>query len=193
MWDPLVVHHGGRLGFTLAGGGGGAAEGAHGKIESANLRTRERVEENHGAGDGEDERAGGSEWGESEVKRRRRRGLKRAALAGATRQVGKFRVCGKIRLGLRAAEITRRRIIRTRGLLRGVEGAEPDACFLPGVADLGGVAAPRSLPDPAVSDLLVQTGRIRPGYMAGSVVTGSHCCCFGEFEIERKRERQRKK
>jgi len=190
MWDPLVIHDGGRVGFTLGGGGGGggAAESRHGKIKSAHLRTRERVEENHGAGDGVDERPGGSEWGESEVKRRRRRGLEGAALAGATCQVGKFRVCGKIGLGLRAAEITRRRVISTRGLLGGVEGAEPDACFLPGVADLGGVAAPRSLPDPTVSDLFVQTGRIGPGYIVGSVVTRSHYCCFGEFEIEREKK-----
>jgi len=193
MWDPLVVHDGGRVGITLRGGGdGGAAEGGNGKVKSPHLRTGERVEENHGAGDGEDERPGGGEWGESEVKRRRRRrrgGLEGAALAGATRHVGKFRVCGKICLRLRATEITRRRIIRTRGLLGGVEGSEPDACFLPGVADLGGVAAPRSLPDPAVSDLFVQAGRIGPGYVVGSVVTGSHCCCCSEFEIAKRQKK----
>ncbi|WVZ03872.1 hypothetical protein V8G54_024678, partial [Vigna mungo] len=164
MWDPLVVHDGGRVGITLGGGDdGGAAESGNGKIESPDLCTGERVKENHGAGNREDKRPGGGEWGESEVKRRRRRGrLEGAALAWATRHVGKFRVCGKICLRLRAAEITRRRIIRSRGLLGGVEGSEPDACFLPGVSDLGGVAAPWSLPDPAVSDLFVQTGRIGP-------------------------------
>jgi len=60
---------------------------------------------------------------------------------------------GEVGLGFGAAEVAGGGVVGSGGFLGGVEGAEPDAGFLPRVADLGGVAAPGALADAAVVDL----------------------------------------
>ena len=56
---------------------------------------------------------------------------------------------GEVGFGFGAAEVAGGGVIGAGGVLGGVEGAEPDAGLLAGVTDLGGVAAPWSLPDAA--------------------------------------------
>ncbi|KAG2397165.1 uncharacterized protein HKW66_Vig0145990 [Vigna angularis] len=61
---------------------------------------------------------------------------------------------GKVGFSFGAAEVAGGGVVGSGGFLGGVEGAEPDAGFLAGVADLGGVAAPGALSDAAVVNLV---------------------------------------
>jgi len=61
---------------------------------------------------------------------------------------------GEVGFGFGAAEVAGGGVVGSGGFLGGVEGAEPDAGFLAGVADLGGVAAPGALADAAVVNLV---------------------------------------
>ncbi|KAB8082766.1 hypothetical protein EE612_004768, partial [Oryza sativa] len=83
--------------------------------------------------------------------RHRRRGLRAGLVANChrilcTRGVGGG---GEVGGGAGAAELDGRVVVHARGLLGGVEGAEPDAHAAPRVADLRRELAPRPPPDAA--------------------------------------------
>ncbi|PON39391.1 hypothetical protein PanWU01x14_305700 [Parasponia andersonii] len=69
---------------------------------------------------------------------------------------------GEVGLGLGSAEGASRRVVGTRRVVGGVEGAEPDPGLLPGVSDLGRESPPRSLPHAPVPDLLQARSVARP-------------------------------
>ncbi|CAL9174233.1 unnamed protein product, partial [Musa hybrid cultivar] len=92
---------------------------------------------------------------------------------------------GEVGLGLGAAELESGGVVGARRLLRRVEGTEPDAALLRGVADLRGVPPPRPLPHaPEANDLQVSSS------LSGvaSLRPRSHCktpklLCFSPFRI----------